>query len=112
VKKFVTIVFSLLLIVAQTFAVALPVSSSAPVTKRSCCGDECTCCFSQSSSSTAPVAATTAPAPAQNQFSLPPNAVVIFTVGALGVECSSALASADFRPASVPLFQRNCLFLI
>jgi hypothetical protein len=112
VKKFVAILFSLLLIVAQTFAVARPVSSSAPVTKPSCCGDDCSCCVSQSRPSPAPSATMPAPAPAHNLFSLPPATIALFKVGPLGVESSPASASAQFRPAAVLIFQRNCLFLI
>jgi hypothetical protein len=112
VKQLAAIVFSLLLIVAQTFAVAAPMSSGASVVKRSCCGNDCQCCVSQSGApATAPVEST-APAAAQNQLLFPPVALMCFTLPVPVDVFSPAFAAPQFRSASVPLFQRDCTFLI
>ena len=111
-KKTAAIAFSLLLIVAQTFAVAAPVGSGAPVAKRSCCGNDCRCCFGESGAPVAPPVESTTPAAAQNQFILPLDAVALFTLAAPATEVSSASVPAEFRPASAPIFTRNCSFLI
>jgi len=112
VKQIVTILFSLLLIAAQTFAVALPVGSSAPVTKRSCCGDECQCCVSQPEAcGTAPIQAPS-PVTGQYQLALPLASTLLFTAGSPANETFPASAVSEFRPAATPLFRRNCTFLI
>jgi hypothetical protein len=114
VKQLATIIFSLLLIVAQTFAVVAPVSSGVTLAKASCCGGECQdckCCVSESSGPVTPLQSP-APAPAQNQFVFPFVAVAIFTLATPTDELSPASVHAEFRAATPPLFQRNCVFLI
>ena len=111
-KQFAAIVFSLLLIVAQTFAVPAPVSSGVAVAKPACCGEDCQCSVSQSGAPAAPPVESTAPAAAQNQFVLPPVATVIFTLAAPVENSFSSSDRAELRAAATPIFLRNCSLLI
>ena len=111
-KQLTAIAFSLLLIVAQTFAVAAPMSGAVAVAKPSCCCEDCRCCVGESNAPSVPLVPSTAPVAAQNQFVLPPAAVVMFTLGVPADEFSPASTNAEFRAAALPLFQRNCVFLI
>lgn len=111
-KQLTAIAFSLLLIVAQTFAVAAPVSGAVAVAKPSCCCEDCRCCVGESSAPSVPLVPSTAPVAAQNQFVFPPVAVVILTLAAQGDEFFPPSARAEFRAAALPLFQRDCVFLI
>jgi len=112
VKQLAVIAFSLLLIVAQTFAVQAPVSSGEAAAKPCCCCEGCYCCVGESSAPSVPLVPSTPPVAAHNQFVLPPVAVVILTLAAPADDFSPASASAEFRAAALPLFQRNCAFLI
>jgi hypothetical protein len=106
------IVFGLLLFVAQTFAVQVSASSGAPMAKRSCCGDDCQCCVGQPVSPAAPPLEAAAPAAAHNQSSLLPVGLLSFSLSGPTDISSPVTTATSIRAASVPLFQRNCSFLI
>ena len=110
-KQFSAIVFSLLLIVAQTFAVNGSVSGGDAASAK-CCASPACCCVSQSDAPSAPPVESTAPAAAQNQFIVPLVAVTLFTLAAPENTFSSASVPAELRPATAPIFTRNCSFLI
>jgi hypothetical protein len=112
VKRSFAIVFSLLLIAAQTFAVPGPVSSTGTIADTGCCCDDCRCCVGESRTPAAPPVEATVPAAAQNQFVLPPATDAILTLAAPVNESSPASVHPEFRAATPPLFQRNCALLI
>ena len=111
-KQLAAIAFSLLLIVAQTFAVAVPVSSKPVAKKPSCCGEDCHCAMSQSGTPSAPPAESAPPAAVQNQFVFPPATVLAFVLFAAPAEISPASSAADLHAAAPPLFRRNCSLLL
>ena len=111
-KQLAAIAFSLLLIVAQTFAVAVPVSSKPVAKKPSCCGEDCHCSLSQSGRPSAPPAESAAPAAVQNQFVFLPVTTVAFLLAAPASKVSSVPAAADLQAAAPPLFRRNCSLLL
>jgi hypothetical protein len=111
VKQLVAIAFSLLLIVAQTFAVQVPVSSGVSVAKRSCCGDDCCCYVGLPVTPLASPVESAAPAAVQYQFVFSPVAIVIFTLAAPAGSLASA-SSSDSCVVVLPLFRRNCTLLI
>jgi hypothetical protein len=112
VKQLVAIIFSLLIIVAQTFAVAVPVSSRSCAPKAGCCGESCTCHVDQGGGSPAPPVESTAPTGAFSQFMLLPAGRVLFKIAR--AEKASSVPSADrlLSAASQPLFRLNCALLI
>jgi len=112
VKRLTAILFSLLLIVAQTFAVVTPVSGKPAVMKSNCCGDVCCCSVNQPSAPSVPLTEPTAPTVAQNQFVFPPSAFVAFLLAVPVSNLSPAPAAADLHAAAPPLFRRNCSLLI
>jgi hypothetical protein len=112
VKRLAAIVFSLLLLVTQTFAVALPAGSLVPMDGPDCCCDNCQCCVQESAPPAAPLAQASVLGAAQNQFILLPSAVVVFVLAAPAVESVPASTFAECRAAALPIFQRNCVFLI
>ena len=111
-KQLAAIAFSLLLIVAQTFAVTATVSSGVSVARPDCCDVTCHCCVSQSSAPSVPPIESATPVAVQNQFALMPVAVVPFALAALVDKIPPASASTEFRAATSPIFQRNCSLLI
>lgn len=111
-KQLAAIIFSLLLIVGQTFAVMAPVSSKPTMSKPSCCGGKCDCSLNQSSApSSAPVesnALSTAP----HQLVVPPSFTLAFLLAPSAREAFAAYAVADSHAAAPPLFRRNCTLLL
>jgi len=112
VKQLAAIAFSLLLIVAQTLAVAVPVSGKQVAMKPSCCGEECQCSLSQSGTPSVPPTEPAAPAAVQNQFVFLPVTTVAFLLAASASKVSSFPAAADLHAAAPPLFRRNCSLLL
>jgi hypothetical protein len=112
VKHLVTIFLSLLLVASQTSAVADATGRSAAVTKPGCCGNNCQCCVGQPDAPLPAPAQAPASVSAHNPFVLPPTAVMRFTAGPSSDGLFPLAATATFRAASMPLFQRNCVFLI
>jgi hypothetical protein len=111
-KKSIAILFSLLLIVAQTVVVAAPVSSSASAMKRTCCGEDCRCCVGQSSAPVRLPIETSLPVAAQSQFIFIRSAVVILTLAVPVAAQACVSTRAVLHRAELPIFQRNCAFLI
>jgi hypothetical protein len=112
VKRLAAILFSLLLIVAQSTVIATPVSSRPCAPKASCCGEDCQCHVDQpDGGSAAPVEATALPS-STHQFVLVPVAAGQMTPAAAANLPSFSLAGSR-RPATLqPLFRLNCALLI
>jgi hypothetical protein len=110
VKRIAAIVFSLLLIVSQTLAVAMPVSSRSAVAKQNCCGKDCYCCVSESGAASIPPIESAAPVVAQIQFVVPPAPAVSLRFTAPPGQVSSSPA-AECR-IDLPLYRQNCALLI
>lgn len=110
-KRLAAILFSLLLIVAQSTVIATPVSSRPCAPKASCCGEDCQCHVDQSDGGSAAPVESTAPPSSTLQFVLVPVAVGQVAPAA-AASFSSSLAGSR-RPAMLqPLFRLNCALLI
>jgi hypothetical protein len=111
VKTLAAIAFSLLLIVAQTFAVTVPVSSGVSMDTAAGCGCGCGCCLSAEDLPLTP-APEAIPVPAHQQLSFVPLPVFLLVRDTTPEQISGAANEARFRAGSQPLFQRNCVLLI
>jgi hypothetical protein len=113
VKQFVAIVFSLLLIVAPTFAGRVTVGSDAPPAKPDCCGGECDChcCVAQSDAPASVPVELAWPGFSQQGFVLLPAALVVVLAQDLLVISPADFSSAQF-PGSVPPFLRHRTLLL
>jgi hypothetical protein len=115
VKQLVAILFSLLLIVAQTLAVALSVSSGPCVAKAGCCccgGENCQCHVGQGGDSPVPPVESTVPSSAFLNFMLFPAGPVLFEIALAASPSSAPCAATLLSAASQPLFRLNCALLI
>jgi hypothetical protein len=114
VKRLVAILFSLLLILEQTLAVAVPVSSKscAPKAGSSCCGSDCQCHVDQGGGS--PVSPVESAAPTRAAFPsiLLPAECVIFETAPAGNSSSVPSTDSLMSVARQPLFRLNCALLI
>ena len=110
-KTLAGIAFSLLLIVAQTFAVTVPVSSGVSMEPAAGCGCGCGCCVGADDAPSAPAPEAVPLLPHQQLSVLPIPALLV--VRATTPEPISSLANnSPFRAGSQSLFQRNCVLLI
>jgi hypothetical protein len=113
VKPVFAILFSLLLIAAQTFVVAAPVSSGPAEAKSSCCEScvHCACCVTESEG--APVSAPQSTPPVRGgQLVFLPSAQVWFELPSAGADKTFSFLDASLTVVQPPIFQRNCVFLI
>jgi hypothetical protein len=111
VKTLAAIAFSLLLIVAQTFAVTVPVSSGVSMEPVAGCGCGCSCCVGADDGPTAP-APEAAPVPAHQQLSFLPIPALLLMRDVTPEHISSLANNPQFRTGSQSLFLRNCALLI
>ena len=111
-KKLAAIVFSFALIAAQVFAVANVTPASVTV-KKSCCTCDAPCCASKAAASSEKIPAV--PAPTFTLKNLPAISgqtiiSICFNTPAIIAPVSTASHSVSIR--DVPLFARDCAFLI
>jgi hypothetical protein len=114
-KSVSAFLFSLLLIVAQAAFIAGAADSA--VTQRgaeSCCGDHCQkrCCFSdQGAPAPSSPPATPTRTVSRTDWQAPATALAVLDHRAIG---TALLVRPDFTPSvtAVPLYQRNCSYLI
>lgn len=114
-KRLAAILFCLLLIVAQTFAVALPVSSGPCAPRAGCCccgGSDCQCQVDQGGDRPVPPVESTVPGSASLNLILLPAGQVLFKIAP--AENTSSVPNTDsyVSVASQPLFRLNCALLI
>jgi hypothetical protein len=102
------------LMLAWTTLVTTQAAASVTSTAASChCGKKTGCCAAnRSKPESPPVSATSAPS-FQNQFSLIAPATVAWALpGTTACELSSSLISSSSMTSGIPLFARNCAWLI
>lgn len=112
VKRLAAILFSLLLIVAQSTVIATPVSSRSCAPRASCCGQDCQCHVDQPDGGSAAPVETTALPSSTHQFVLVPVAAGSNAPAAAANFPAFSLAGTR-RPVPLqPLFRLNCALLI
>jgi len=114
VKPAFAILFSLLLIAAQTFAVAVPVSRGLTVVKSDCCEScvHCACCVTESEGAPVSAPQSTLPVRGGGQFVFVPSAQILFEVPSACADKNSPFHDASLTAVQPPIFQRNCVLLI
>lgn len=113
-KRAFVILFSLLLIATQTFAVARPVSSG-PMDARHCCCEgcvQCACCLTGGETDSTPQESAATVAPVINQFVFILSTQVLLGISPTSAESFRAASNASLAAVQPPIFQRNCVFLI
>jgi len=111
VKALLAIVFSLLLIAAQTPPVLASMGSKAAVVKRSCCGEDCACSLSHPVAPVAPPIQSAAMAFSSLQSFVPAATVVLLKLPAAASESAFSLPASLPPAAHPPLFRLNCALL-
>jgi len=114
VKHAFAILFSLLLIAAQTFAVAVPVSRGLTVVKSDCCESclHCACCVTESEGAPVSAPQSTLPVRGGGQFVFLPRAPVLFGLPSVCADRTCPFLDASLTAVQPPIFQRNCVLLI
>lgn len=111
VKAIVTILFSLALVLSHLPASASPVQQLCQ-SKTACgCGDS-SCCVKPADSAPAPVAPVPVPDTSRTQLLAAFQAVAHFVLVQPEVVAPSTFLPAPPAPAAVPLYVRNCSYLI
>jgi hypothetical protein len=111
VKTLAAIAFSLLLIVAQTFAVLVPVSGGVSVGPAAGCGCGCGCCVGADDAPMTP-APEAVPLPPHPQLTFLPIPVLLLMRDVTPAQIYSLANNPQFRSGSQPRFLRNCALLI
>ena len=113
-KQLTAILFSLLLIAAQTFAVAGPVSGGLTVARSGCCEScvHCACCVTESEGAPVSAPQSTPPVRGGCQFLFVPSAQVLFELSSACADKIFAFSDASLTAVQPPIFQRNCVLLI
>ncbi|MFN3409899.1 MAG: hypothetical protein ACK45B_12935 [Limisphaerales bacterium] len=108
------ILFSPLLLAAQTFAVAVPVSGGPAEAESGCCETcvHCTCCVTESEGAPIFVPQPAPPVRSICQFLLVPCVSFWFELPATAADRTFSHREASLTTVQPPLFQRNCVFLI
>lgn len=113
-KHAFAICLSLLLIAAQTFAVAASVTSGPMAAKSGCCEScvHCTCCVTESEGAPVSAPQSTPPVRGGGQFVFLPSAQVVFELPSACAEGAFPFLDASLTAVQQPIFQRNCVLLI
>lgn len=112
-KRACAILFSLLLIVTQTIAVAVPMGSRQSETKPCCCDGcvQCVCCVDKNSDA-APAENSLPPVRLIHQFVFVPSAQVLFEISPAYKASAPSAPDVSLIAVRPPIFERNCTFLI
>jgi hypothetical protein len=111
VKKFLAIVFSIALMTAQSLALAGSAPSAAA--KKDCCACNSKCCASKSDNSAKDIPAVPAPSSSQKSFQVVLTlAAWVLTPQINSSETLVSLRAAPLLAQFVPLFTRNCSYLL
>ena len=111
-KRLSAILLSLLLFWVQVSMMARPVKADSPA-KCTCCACKKThCCVTQSPTDSAPPSAATVQTGSQNPNSFSLTAAIAWTLPRGGADFSSADNSSPRSAARLPLFRRDCAWLI
>ena len=110
-KAIVTILFSLALVLSHLPAFASPAKQLCQSATACGCGDS-SCCVKSPDSAPAPVAPTPAPDNSRTQLLAAFQAVAHFVLVQPEVIAPTAFLPAPPAPAAVPLYVRNCSYLI
>jgi hypothetical protein len=113
VKSTFAILFSLLLIAPQTFAVAVPVNCGPTVAKSGCCACcvHCACCVTESERTPFSTPQSTLPVRG-GQLVFLPSAQGVFASPPDCADKTFAFLEAFLALVQPPIFQRNCALLI
>ncbi len=111
VKALATILFSLALVLSHLPAFASPAKQLCESATACGCGDS-TCCMKSPDSAPAPVVPAPAPDNSRTQMLAAFQAVAHFVLVRLEAVPSPAFFPAPPAPAAVPLYVRNCSYLI
>lgn len=107
VKIALAIVCSLLLVLGQALALAVPAASTGAAVKDCGCGGKMSCCRHIPQ----PLAAT-APAVSQNQIVSPAPALAVWVLATAGTASISPTVSPSLSAGAAPIFARDCARLI
>lgn len=107
VKIALAIVCSLLLVLGQAMAVAVPAASAGAAVKDCGCGGKMSCCRHAAQP---PVA--TVPVSSQNQIVSPVPAVMVWVLTNTGTSQISPTVSPSLSAGAAPIFARDCARLI
>lgn len=110
-KAFVTILFSLALVLSHLPASASPVKQLCQSAVACGCGDSA-CCMKSADSAPAPVAPAPTPDNSRTQLLAAFQAVTHFVLAQPEVSAPAAFLPAPPASAAVPLYVRNCSYLI
>ena len=111
-KQVAVILFTLLLIVAQTFAVAVPVSSRHCAERTGCCcGKGCVCQVDQGENDVPPFE-TAVPVSGPIQFIIVPAGRVLIEIAPVADSLSIPFVGTPWLAGSQPLFRLNCAMRI
>lgn len=111
VKALVTILFSLALVLSHLPAFASPAKQLCQSETACGCGNSC-CCVKSPESAPAPVAPAPTPDNSRTQLLAAFQAVAHFVLVQSEAAAPPAFLSAPPAPAAVPLYMRNCSYLI
>jgi hypothetical protein len=111
VKRFSAILFGLLLAWAQLSVAPAPVTPDQPAHVCCHCGGKMSCCSVPSSGSHS-VPAVPAPSSIQNQFSFLAPAVMAWILPENETGSISSAFVSPLTASGVPLFARNCIWLV
>ena len=111
VKALVTILFSLALVLSHLPAFASPVKQLCKSATACGCGDS-SCCVKSADSNPAPVAPAPTPDNSRTQLVAAFQAVAHFVLAQPEVVAPTPFLPAPPAPAAVPLYVRNCSYLI
>lgn len=108
------ILFSLLLLAAQTPAVAVPMSSSPAEAESGCCEScvHCTCCVTESEGAPVSTPLPTPPVRSGGQLLFVPIAPALFELPPASAGGTFSRHETSLTVVQPPIFQRNCVFLI
>lgn len=110
-KAFVTILFSLALVLSHLPTFASPVKQLCQSEVACGCGDS-TCCVKSADSAPAPAAPVPAPDNSRTQLIAAFQAVAHFVLVQPEAVAPPAFLLAPPAPAAIPLYVRNCSYLI